>query len=127
MTEMTLKSELTRKDYSKLMTFDLLKKPTTIFIFVIGLGLISFHFKDPESGNFYLILGLAFVGLPVLTYFTIGKAYDKNKNFNEKLEFTIDQNNLKLSGQTFHSTYNWTQVTKVKESADHFIIYQGQV
>ena len=124
---MTIQSEITKNDYSKLMTAHLLKTPYMIFIVIMGLGLLIFYFQHPELGQFYLFLGLGFIGLPVLTFFTIGQAYDKNKHFNEKIEFTIEDNNLELIGQTFRSSFTWDQITKVKESDNFFALYQGRI
>jgi hypothetical protein len=124
---MTIQSEITKKDYSKLMTTHLLKTPYMIMIVVLGLAFLVFYFQNPELGQFYLFLGLGFIGLPVLTFFTIAQAYDKNKHFNEKLEFTIEDNNLELVGRTFRSSFTWDQITKVKESDKFFSLYQGRV
>jgi hypothetical protein len=98
-----------------------------IFIVIMGLGLLIFYFQHPELGQFYLFLGLGFIGLPVLTFFTIGQAYAKNKHFNEKIEFNIEDNNLELIGQTFRSSFTWDQITKVKESNKFFVLYQGRL
>ena len=124
---MTMQSEITKKDYSKLMTTQLLKTPYMIFIMIMGLAFLIYYFQHRALGEFYLFLGLGFTGLPVLTYFTIGKAYDKNKHFNEKLEFIIEDNNLELVGRTFRSSFAWDQITKVKESSKFFSLYQGRV
>ncbi len=124
---MTVQSEITKKDYSRLMTAHLLKTPYMIFIVIVGLALLVFYFQHPELGQFYLFLGLGFIGLPVLTFFTIGQAYDKNKHFNEKIEFIIEDANLELVGQTFRSSFTWDQITKVKESDKFFSLYQGRI
>lgn len=98
-----------------------------IFIVFMGLGLLIFYYQHRELGRFYLFLGLGFIGLPVLTLLTIGQAYDKNKHFNEKIEFTIEENNLELNGKTFRSSFTWDQITKVKESEKFFVLYQGRI
>jgi hypothetical protein len=109
------------------MTVNVLKMPYMIFIVIMGLGLLTFHFQNPELGDYYLFLGLGFVCLPVLTFFTIGQAYDKNKHFNEKLEFILTDNTIELVGQTFRSSFTWDQITKVKESDKFFSLYQGRI
>jgi hypothetical protein len=124
---MTIQSEITKKDYSKFITTLLLKTPFMIFIVIMGLAFLIYYFQHPEFGQFYLFLGLGFIGLPVLTFFSVGKAYDKNKHFNEKLEFIIEDNKLELVGQTFRSSFTWDQITKVKESVKFFSLYQGRV
>jgi hypothetical protein len=124
---MTIESEITKKDYSKLMTAHLLKTPYMIFIVIMGLAFLIFYFQHPELGQFYLFLGLGFIGLPILTFFTVGKAYDKNKHFNEKLEFILEDNGLELVGRTFGSSFTWDQITKVKESDKFFSLYQGRI
>lgn len=124
---MTIQSEITKKDYSKLMTTHLLKTPFMIFIVIMGLAFLIYYFQHPEFGQFYLFLGLGFAGLPVLTFFTVGQTYDKNKHFNEKLEFIIEDDKLELVGRTFRSSFTWDQITKVKESVKFFSLYQGRV
>lgn len=124
---MTIQSEITKKDYSRLMTVYTVKTPYMIFIVIMGLALLVFYFQHPELGEYYLFLGLGFIGLPVLTFFTIGQAYDKNKHFNEKIEFIIADNSIELIGQTFRSTFTWDQIKKVKESDKFFSLYQGRI
>lgn len=124
---MTIQSEITKREYSRFMTTHVLKTPYMIFIVIMGLAFLIFYFQHPDLGQFYLFLGLGFVGLPVLTFFTIGQAYEKNKHFSEKLEITIEDNNLELAGRTFHSSFTWDQVTKVKESSKFFSLYQGRI
>jgi hypothetical protein len=65
--------------------------------------------------------------MPILTYFTIGQAYDRNKHFNERIEFNIDDNNIELVGQTFRSTFSWTQITRIKETEKFFSFHQGRI
>ena len=98
-----------------------------IFIVFMGLALLIFHFQHSELGEYYLFLGLGFIGLPVLTFFTIGQAYDKNKHFNEKIEFIIADSTIELVGQTFRSSFTWDQITKVKESDKFFSLHQGRI
>jgi hypothetical protein len=124
---MTIQSEIAKKDYSRLMTAHLLKTPSMIFIVIVGLGLLFFYLQHPELGQFYLFLGLGFIGLPVVTFFTIGQAYDKNKHFNEKIEFMIEDNGLELVGRTFRSSLTWVQITKIKESDKFFLLYQERI
>ena len=124
---MTLKTEITRKEYAKQMTVHLLKKPTMIIIFIMGISLIIFHIQNPGFGMFYLLLGLGLSGIPLLTYLTIGQAYDKNKHFNEKITFSIDEKGIEFIGQTFRSAFTWAQITKVKETNNFFSFHQGQV
>jgi hypothetical protein len=102
---MTLKTEITRSQYAKVMTVHLLKKPTMIIVSVLGISFIIFYLQNPDLGMFYLLLGLAFSGMPLLIYLTIGQAYDKSKHFNEKIAFNIDENGIELIGQTFRSTF----------------------
>jgi len=124
---MKLQSQITKEDYSKMMTSSLLKKPFMMFITIMGLGLLIFYLQNPALGTFYLLLGLGFIALPILTFFTVGQSYLRNKHFNEKLELLFDDENLELIGQTFRSKFNWTQITRVKESTRYFSLYQGQV
>lgn len=124
---MQLQSQITREDYSKLMTAHLLKKPSMIIIVILGIASLIFYLQNPELGVFYLFLGIGFIGIPALTYFAMGQSYQRNKHFNEKLELLFDDDNLELIGQTFRSKFNWTQITRVKESAKYFSLHQGQV
>lgn len=98
-----------------------------IFIVILGLALLIFHFLHPELGEYYLFLGLGLIGLPVLAFFTIGQAYDKNKHFNEKIEFIIADHTIELVGQTFRSSFTWDQITKVRESDKFFLLHQGRI
>ena len=124
---MKLNSEITKKDYSKLMTTHLVKSPYMIFILIMGIAFLVFYIQLPEQGLFYLFLGLGFIGMPILTYFTIGQAYNRNKHFNEKIEFNIDDKNMELVGQTFRSIFPWTQITQIKETEKFFSFHQGRI
>jgi len=124
---MTIYSEITRKDYSKLMTIHLSKTPYMIIAVILGLAFVGFYFQYPESGQYYLLIGLALIGLPVLTFFTIGQAYDKNKHFNEKIEFFVEDHDFEMVGQTFRSSFTWDKITKVKEHDKFFSLHQGRV
>jgi hypothetical protein len=124
---MTIQSRITRKEYSREMTLHLVKTPYMMVIILIGWGLIVYNLSHLEVGWYYLIMGLVMLSMPVVMYFTIGQAFDKNKLFNEKLEFTMGDAALDITGQTFQSTYSWDLVTKVQETDRYFLLYQGRV
>src|SRR5262245_48587680 len=123
---MTIQSQISKKEYSKLMTNHLIKTPFMIMLIVIGIASLVFHFQEPEgAGTFYFFLGFGFIGTPVLMYFMIGQAYDRNKHFNEKKEFIMEDENFELVGQSFRSSFKWDQITKVKDAGNFFLFFQG--
>jgi hypothetical protein len=124
---MTIQSRITRKEYSREMTLHLVKTPYMMIIILIGWGLVVYNLSHLEVGWYYLIMGLVMLSMPVVMYFTIGQAFDKNKLFNERLEFTLGDSALSIAGQSFRSTYTWDQVTKVQETEKYFMLYQGRV
>jgi hypothetical protein len=124
---MTIQSRITRKEYSREMTLHLVKTPYMMVIILIGWGLVVYNLSHLEVGWYYLIMGLVMLSMPVVMYFTIGQAFDKNKLFNEQLEFTMGDSTLDIAGQSFRSTYTWDQVTKVQETEKYFMLYQGRV
>ena len=124
---MTIQSRLTRKEYSREMTLHLVKTPYMMVIILIGWGLVVYNLSHLEVGWYYLIMGLVMLSMPVVMYFTIGQAFDKNKLFNEQLDFTMGDTSLEIAGRTFRSTYTWDQVTKVQETEKYFMLYEGRV
>jgi hypothetical protein len=124
---MTIQSCITRKEYSREMTLHLVKTPYMMVIILIGWGLIVYNLSHLEVGWYYLIMGLVMLSMPVVMFFTIGQAFDKNKLFNEKLEITMGDAALDITGQTFQSTYSWDLVTRVQETEKYFLLYQGRV
>ena len=109
------------------MTLHLVKTPYMMVIILIGWGLIVYNLSHMEVGWYYLIMGLVMLSMPVVMYFTIGQAFDKNKLVSERLEFTMRDASLDIAGQTFRSTYKWDQVTKVQETEKYFLLYQGRI
>jgi hypothetical protein len=124
---MTIKSHITKKEYSWEMTMHLVKTPYMMVIIAVGWGLIVYNLSHLEVGWYYLIMGLVMLSMPVVMYFNIGQAFDKNKLVNEQLKFTVEDTTLDIAGQTFHSVYQWDQITKVQETEKYFMLYQGRV
>jgi hypothetical protein len=124
---MTIKSEITKNDYSKLMMRHLMRTPYMFVIVGVGLGSLIFYFQSPDLGTFYHYLGLAFIALPFLTYFNFDQAYKANKHFSEKIEFVFEDDKLELIGQTFRSSFKWDQIARINESEDFFALFRGRV
>jgi hypothetical protein len=125
--KITIQSRITRKEYAREMTWQLLKTPYMMVIVLVGWGLVVYNLSHLEVGQYYIIMGLVMLSMPVVMYFTIGQAFDKNKLFNEQLEFTMGDKVMDISGQTFRSTYTWEQVTKVLETDKYFLLYEGRL
>jgi len=124
---MTIKSHITKKEYSREMTLHLVRTPYMMIIILVGWGLIVYNLSHLEVGWYYLIMGLVMLSMPAVMYFNIGQTFDKNKLFNEPLKFTAGDTELDIAGQTFHSTYQWDQITKVQETDKYFLLYEGRV
>ena len=87
--------------YSKFVRLNVSRTPSTIFMVGIGIFILVYLALNPELGIFYLFLGIVFTTFPLVSYFAIGKGYENNKHFSERLEIQVSSDSFELKGQTF--------------------------
>jgi|JI9StandDraft_1071089.scaffolds.fasta_scaffold35314_3 hypothetical protein len=68
---------------------------------------------------FFLIVGT--------TLRSIKKQYRDSAYLQHQLHYTLENATFRIHGETFDSTLQWTHFTKVKETKNFFLFFQGRV
>ena len=126
---------LSLKEYQKANYTILYKRPLAIIVTSLGvlfmcLAIAGFLFsfwlssQDPLV-NF--ILGFCWCTyLPLSVYFRSKKVFASNKLMQEEVKWTVDEDSIKLQGQTYKSEFNWPGINRIQLLKDFMIIYMSK-
>jgi len=127
------KSQIEYEEYRNLIFGLSFKRP--IFLIMFGLILLNiinmFTNKNisyiDQNLIFPIILGLSVVVFaPLIIYYQTRQVYKSSKLFHENINYSIDNNSVKMNGVTFESELKWTHFYKIKETKNFFMLYQGK-
>lgn len=123
-------TKLSPDDYVKVNYYMLYRKWAIKAMTGFGFFFIFLSLFTLASGNFswfLLILGLFFTaGLRVQVYFAARKTYKTDGRINEQIEYLFDDNEIKITGQSFNSRLTWEKIYSVSENKDWILIWQNQ-
>ncbi len=134
---MKFQSQINLKQYIKLSYILYYKKAFVIYLTIAGLimlitsllfyaGIASTIYKN-EPPTFQLILGLFFVfGFPISIYFSAKRNFSSSQRLHEKVEYEFNNENLKMTGESFKTEFNWEKTYKIEELSEWFLIYQNK-
>lgn len=128
---MTVHTKLTKKDYINASLTVMFSRPFVryflVIIFLIALiNTVSgiSNGANPLSGILppliILILYSSFV------YFSVGKAYTSNARASESMEYSFEEGNLIIKGESFKSELSWDKVLKVTQTKNWLLVWQNR-
>ena len=110
------------------------KKPGYL-VFLGFLFLIMVNFYNQKeyflSNNGLLFPLLAsfsvIIFIPFLILYRTKNTYKTSKIFNENIIYSIDNESIRMKGDTFESDVKWNHFYKIKETKNFFMLYQGKI
>ncbi|MGV3640665.1 MAG: YcxB family protein [Adhaeribacter sp.] len=99
-------------------------------IYLTGLGIAGAFYSiiyPPEDFSFALIFPIFVLMVPVSVYFQTHKTYTSSKNLKEEMNFYIDAEHIRVSGESFSSSSSWKSLHKVKETKAWFLLYTSNM
>ncbi len=130
MEPITFKMRLPLEDFlrvSKHLTWRLVFQPIRIVIYSAALAFMAF--RAFHSGDLIPFAIVAGVLLAMLVYILIRvpislrKKYEGNFRSQEELEFTMNAQSCRITGQTFHLDLPWDMVHKTEHWQDYYLLF----
>ncbi|MDR0863503.1 MAG: YcxB family protein [Candidatus Symbiothrix sp.] len=123
------------KDYKNFILKSSLKRPLNLFFIGIMIIIISGFLlnENPETNqsNSIFIIPLILCGIflytPILTLTQAKKIYKINKIFQEQLNYSLNNESIRIKGDEIDTTQKWTRYYKIKETKEFFILYQDKI
>jgi hypothetical protein len=131
---MTFKTQISFKEYLRLMYLLTYRKGWTIYISVIGIvmfisAILAFmHVYDYQRDPTFALIFGAFVifVLPVSVYLSAKKNFASNKRLQEVIEYEFAGDKMIVRGNSFSSELGLNQTFKIEELKQWFLIYQSK-
>jgi len=132
---MKIASQITLKEYMKLLMGRAYHKPAMLVIVTVGVGMalwiISFHLglsflPEPQYYQ-YTTLALIAVVQPTALFFITRKSYRSSSHLQEKVEMEFTPEHIRLRGDTFVTELTWAAVFKVVELPQWFMVYHNSL
>jgi hypothetical protein len=130
--EIYLSGQIGFKDYRNLIFGQTYKRPFyIIFSGLLIVFLLTFLPNNSKLSNqsfyyLYIFLGI-FIVSPIFTLFRIKELYKTNKIFHEQLDYYINNDFIRIKGETIDSTQKWNRFYKIKETKDFFMLYNSNL
>lgn len=116
-------SKIQQAEYSKLVFTLQYRNLTILFATVIGLNLMLSTFLAEEASLYATVFGASMCLLPLLISLMIKRYYNKFTNYHETLQCEINVDTITIKGETFSTTERWTNIQKMIELRNWFVIY----
>ncbi|MBS9524005.1 YcxB family protein [Litoribacter alkaliphilus] len=130
MSEVTIHTGLSFKDYRRANFFLLYRRNMTRGMLVLGvlliLGTVVLYFLRPDYYSSFPILpialGAAMVLLPPLSLLRSSKKnYFGDARLREKFTYKLDRERIQVLGESFDTTFSWKKLYKF-EVSDHWVL-----
>lgn len=129
---MKINTKIDFKSYSKFQFHSVYRKISSIVMVIIGISLfVSFIFwelEEIELSNPYFNLFFAIsilVILPIFYYLSIKKNFNSNKRLQENIIYEINNEKIKITGESFDSEMDWNGIYKIIEYKNWFLLFQN--
>ncbi|MBC7556806.1 MAG: YcxB family protein [Chryseobacterium sp.] len=99
-----------------------------IIALLLLISFILWQFEGFELSNPYFNLLLAFailIILPIFNYFGFRKSFSSNKRLQENIIYEIDEDKIKMIGESFDSEIDWSGIYKIVEYKNWFLLFQN--
>lgn len=129
--EIILKPKFLFKDYFKANLYFQLSRPLTLIVlitmFLLGTFCSLAFLLDDDMGFWeYLNTIFPFFIFPfilVLISYLNTKRTLSDPKLKENIEFNLNENHIEEVGESFRMKYNWSEILKIKERKEFFLIY----
>ena len=64
--------------------------------------------------------------LPLMTYLAAKRNFKANRRISEIVQYTFDEQNLTIKGESFNSQYSWDKIHKVSQTKNWLLIWQNR-
>src|SRR5450631_1705695 len=134
MEDFSITTQLTAKDYSKVMLLGLYKKPSFILPAIFGIYLIMTVILDyfkiisyyPETPYFEMFGGLFLLFLPAIIVIIAVRQFLSNPSLQKEIRYTFTENGIMVQGLTFKGEFLWAHIIKQKEVYNYLILYHSK-
>jgi hypothetical protein len=127
MNKLSIPTQLSRQDYLKIC-FTLKYKSIrgyvsiglAIFYYIIGIFLLI---KDPQSSIIVFVSGFVYMTITNLMFYL--KSYSQftsNKKLQEMICYSFGENSIKITGETFESTFSTKSIYKVTSTKNWLLV-----
>lgn len=126
-----ISTKLSIDDYVKVNYYILYRKwaikgMTGLGFFFILLSLFSLALGD--FAWFLLVFGLFLTaGLRIQVYFAALRTYKTDGRVSENINYSFDNNEIRITGESFNSRLTWNKIYSVTENKDYVLIWQNQL
>ncbi|MDB5127649.1 MAG: hypothetical protein JWQ85_1881 [Mucilaginibacter sp.] len=134
LSHITFKTQISFKEYLKLMYLLTYRKGWTIYVSIIGIvmfigGILTLmHVSDFESDPTFALMFGSFVifVLPISIYFSAKKNFTSNKRLQGEIEYEFTDDKMMVRGNSFSSELGLNETFKIEELKQWFLIYQSK-
>ena len=145
---MIIETQFNVKKYIQLMFIMAYKRPTMIFLTIVGLFdfiistmyflgfnitlgelplFLGFNIVFAEKPYFPLMLSIGILlVLPSLIYYSCIKNYSTNGLLSEKINYEFTNDKIYVTGETFKNEKDWSKIYKIMEINSCILIYQSK-
>lgn len=71
----------------------------------------------------FLFFPLFMILVRYLVYYKAGKTYDSNAKLQRPIQYTFDEQQVKLKGENFETIYPWSEAKKLKKTKDFIALF----
>lgn len=118
MDNFSITTQLTKKEYLKVMLLGLYRKLPFIVISLFGLYLLLFDNAK--------ILGIVFILSPTIIILIALNQFTTNPNFKNPIKYTFTENGILVEAITCKAEFTWKHIIKCKEISDFLILYHSK-
>jgi hypothetical protein len=132
---MTVKTQITFKEYLKLLYGLTYRKPIMLLIlfvdFVMLVWICGYYFNllplpKPTIYQFITLILISVVQ-PLVIFNTIRRNYQSSNHLRELLEIELTEREIKIHGESFFTEIKWNKIFKIVEHKNWFLIYQNNL
>jgi hypothetical protein len=132
---MTFKTQITFKEYLKLLLSLTYRKPIMILILfvdlIMAIWILSYYmdlFFLPKPTIYqFITLILISIVQPLVIINTIRQNYYSSNHLREQLEIKITETEIKIQGQSFFTEIKMDKLFKIVEYKNWFLFYQNNL
>jgi hypothetical protein len=121
-----LQVKLELAEYRKLIYMMTATTPVVVFMYIIGLFMISFSVIQWQFNWFSLFFLVLLLYMPIAVYRSARANYNATKILHEPVTYEITADTIASSGTTFNYSIAWNSLHKTKEVKDFFLLYTNK-
>lgn len=127
---MLIKTKLSERDFINANLVMLYNKPflrfaTGLVLASCVLFFICSFFLPSVSVRSAILPILAISALPLATYFSAKKIFKKSTTLGENIDYELDEEVIKIHGESFTGQLTWAKVHKVTKTKNWLLIWQN--